>query len=466
VPPVRALGGALAATAAVGALPGSQPSTSLTVTPSELTIGTAVTASGVSPGGAALTLEVDPYPYRGFVPAAHAHGEASGAFAFAPLRLDRDTRLRVTPEGGSPSQTVIITVDPRVSLRARSLGPGRTELTLRLRHTAGAGSRTGSVWWYTARRGSRRFSVAAVTPARELSPGVTSASATVNPPVARFLYRVCLNPSWEAAMGPPAAHGPCPHHDFTLPTRAHAALEYAGEAHGTPRPPFPSSGAIASAISFLNARAGATALAVVTSAGRLVGVRMRERFETASVIKVMMLVAYLRMRERQRRALSAGDRALLYPMIHESNNADASAVLGRVGEPAIERVAREAGMTAYRPGIGWWAFSQTDAADQARFFSQLPRLIPSRSYGYARYLMSTIEPSQSWGFPPVARPAWQVYFKTGALPSRGLFHEAALLERDGQSFTVCVLTDGDPSMLYGEQTIEGVAARLLAGALG
>ena len=33
--------------------------------------------------------------------------------------------------------------------------------------------------------------------------------------------------------------------------------------------------------------------------------------------------------------------------------------------------------------------------------------------------MSTIEPEQSWGVPPVARPRWQVYFKTGALPSRG-----------------------------------------------
>jgi hypothetical protein len=55
-----------------------------------------------------------------------------------------------------------------------------------------------------------------------------------------------------------------------------------------------------------------------------------------------------------------------------------------------------------------------------------------------------------------------VFFKTGALPSEGLFNEAARLERGGVTFTIAVFTDGDPSMDYGEQTIEGVAAALLA----
>jgi len=114
------------------------------------------------------------------------------------------------------------------------------------------------------------------------------------------------------------------------------------------------------------------------------------------------------------------------------------------------------------PGIGWWAYSQTSAEDQARFLLALPRLIPRRFYAYARGLMAGIEPSQSWGFPPVARPRWQVFFKTGALPEEGLFNEVARLERPGVTFTVAVMTNHEPSMAYGEETIEGVAARLLA----
>jgi len=231
-----------------------------------------------------------------------------------------------------------------------------------------------------------------------------------------------------------------------------------------PRPPaYPTSAAIASALRYLDARAGRTSLAVVDSRGRLSGVRLREHFQSASVVKVMFLTAFLQRLNADHAGVSALDRSLLYPMIHESNNDAASAVLDRVGLGAIARVAREAGMQDYAPGVGWWAYTQTSAADQARFFVAIERLIPHRFWPYARGLLAGIEPEQSWGIPEVARPRWQVFFKTGALPSEGLFHEAARLERHGVTFTVAVFTTGDPSMAYGEETIRGVGARLLAG---
>ena len=240
------------------------------------------------------------------------------------------------------------------------------------------------------------------------------------------------------------------------------ALEYQGEGRGIPVAAYPSSGALAAAARFLDARAGRTSFAVLDSQGHLSGLRVHEHFQTASVVKVMMLVAYLQMLSARHRGLGASDSSLLYPMIHISDNNAASTVLSIVGAAALERVARQAGMTDYSPGVGWWAYTQTSAADQARFLFVLERLIPPQFYGYARELMSGIEPSQSWGIPPVARPRWQVFFKTGALPSEGLFNEAARLERPGVTFTIAVFTSGDPSMAYGEQTIQGVAAALLA----
>ncbi len=200
---------------------------------------------------------------------------------------------------------------------------------------------------------------------------------------------------------------------------------------------------------------------MIDSRGHLSGVREHGRFETASVVKVMMLVAYLQMLESEHRGLDSYDRSLLYPMIHISDNEAASTVFGIVGGDALARVARASGMSDYAPGIGWWAYTDTSAADQARFFAALEQLIPRQFYGYARGLLSGIEPSQSWGIPPVARPAWRVFFKTGALPSQGLFNEVARLERGGVTFTVAVFTDGDPSMAYGEETIQGVASALL-----
>jgi hypothetical protein len=241
------------------------------------------------------------------------------------------------------------------------------------------------------------------------------------------------------------------------------ALEYQGDGSGVPLAAYPSSGALAAAVRFIDGRAGRTSLAVVDSQGQLRGVRLREHFQSASVVKVMMLVAYLQRLDAEHRGLRSADTSLLDPMIHISDNEAASAVLSVVGDASLARVAREAGMRDYAPGVGWWAFTQTSAADQARFFFALERLIPRQFYGYARGLLSGIEPSQSWGIPPVARPRWQVFFKTGALPSEGLFNEVGRLERPGITFTIAVFTTGDPSMSYGEETIQGVAAALLAG---
>jgi hypothetical protein len=80
-------------------------------------------------------------------------------------------------------------------------------------------------------------------------------------------------------------------------------------------------------------------------------------------------------------------------------------------------------------------------------------------------LLSTIEPSESWGIPAAARAGrapFQVFFKGGWLPkSEGLVNQAARLERPRDTFALAVLTRENPSMDYGEETIAGVTERLL-----
>jgi len=226
-------------------------------------------------------------------------------------------------------------------------------------------------------------------------------------------------------------------------------------------PVYPSAGRVLAAERYLASRAGATAFAVVDSHGRLAGRDLNRRFSSASVVKSMMLVAYLQMLARQHRPLDHSSRALLYPMIHSSDNRAASSVLAIVGQQALDRVAREAGMSDYQRATGWWAFTQVSAADMARFFFRQDALVPRRFDGYARQLLSTIEPSQSWGIPAIARPQFQVYFKGGWLPEEGIVNQAGRLERPRITFAMAVLADGEASMAYGEQTIAGVTARLL-----
>ena len=229
-------------------------------------------------------------------------------------------------------------------------------------------------------------------------------------------------------------------------------------------PTYPSLDRVLTAERYLARRAGETAFAVVDDRGRLAGRDVHRRFSSASVVKSMMLVAYLQMLARQRRPLDGASRALLYPMINSSDNAAASAVLARVGQQGLDRVARQAGMEDYQRSSGWWAFTQVSAADLARFFFDQDALIPPRFDGYARQLLSTIEASQSWGIPAIARPQFSVYFKGGWLPEEGVVNQAARLERPRITFAITVLSSGDPSMDYGEETIGGIAARLLGRA--
>jgi len=119
-------------------------------------------------------------------------------------------------------------------------------------------------------------------------------------------------------------------------------------------------------------------------------------------------------------------------------------------------------MTNYVSGGATWGFTEVSASDLARFFYVQELLTPRRFRRYSRWLLSTIERSESWGIPAVARPEFHVFFKGGWLPElEGLVNQAATLERDRTRIALAVLTRHDPSMAYGEQTIEGVTRELL-----
>jgi hypothetical protein len=231
------------------------------------------------------------------------------------------------------------------------------------------------------------------------------------------------------------------------------------------KPAVPSQARISSAARYLSGRAGSTAFAVVDTNGKTSGASVHRTFLTASVVKAMLLVAYLRMLHSHHRGLGSSDRAILHPMIHVSDNHAATAVWQRVGrDGGLRHIARAAHMTDFSVH-GFWLTARTSAFDQARYFLGMDDLIPREFRGYARNLLSNIAPSQSWGIPAVARRhGWRVYFKGGWLPrSHGLVNQVARLENRHLKIAIAVLTEGDPSMAYGEETIAGVTERLLTG---
>jgi beta-lactamase class A len=218
------------------------------------------------------------------------------------------------------------------------------------------------------------------------------------------------------------------------------------------------------ASAYLQARLGETAFAVVDSRGHEFGLNMHRTFVSASVVKAMLLVAYLRALGNQHGSLGYVSQSLLYPMIHVSDNKAASAVWQRVGDSELEDVARAARMTDFALGSDW-ANEEISAADQARFFYHMDSLIPRQFRSYARELLAGVDPTESWGIPAAAGPQWQVYFKGGwrRTGTGQLVSQVARLEQRKRRIAIAVMTATDPSMAYGEETIDGVTARLLGG---
>ncbi|MGI8945507.1 MAG: serine hydrolase, partial [Thermoleophilaceae bacterium] len=178
----------------------------------------------------------------------------------------------------------------------------------------------------------------------------------------------------------------------------------------------------------------------------------------------MLLVAFLRDLDEAGEAVSEPERLTLGYMIRISDNASADSIYARVGDPALRDLAASVGMRDFRID-GSWADATVTPADQARLFAALDRLLPARFRRLARNLLETVSEAHTWGIPTAARPRWRTFFKGGWRPEAGaeVVHQAGLLEGGGRRLGIAVMTAGDPSMVYGERTIEGVARRLLSG---
>ena len=222
-------------------------------------------------------------------------------------------------------------------------------------------------------------------------------------------------------------------------------------------PLVPSSDGLRRAFAWAADRGGRVSVAVVDSRGRLHGFHPWRSFMSASVVKAMLLVAYL----RSHPAPTAFMRDELRRMIEYSDNAATDVVYGVVGRSGLVGLARLTGMRGLRPS-GGWITTRITAADLARFFRDMERYIPDGQRRFANGLLAGITPSQSWGIPAAARPmGYRVYFKGGWLGAFVLANQAARVERERVRLGIAVFTDGNPASGYGLETVRGVTARLL-----
>jgi len=216
------------------------------------------------------------------------------------------------------------------------------------------------------------------------------------------------------------------------------------------------------AIRYAQIRTGDIAFAVRTDE-HFYGFRPNHVEWSASVLKPMLMAAYLDRRSVAHRALNRRDRSLLYPMITRSDNNAATEVLGIVGAGALYALAHRVAMTQFAVAP-IWGESHITARDQTKFFLHIGRYVARRHRRYAMRLLASITPSQRWGIGEVAPKGWKLYFKGGWGSGTGLIdHQVALLVRGCARVSIAVLTMYDGSHAYGKQTLREMFERLLRG---
>jgi hypothetical protein len=216
-------------------------------------------------------------------------------------------------------------------------------------------------------------------------------------------------------------------------------------------------------------RTGSVSFAVLDECGRLVGDHRFRVHYSASVVKVMLLTAYLRRHGVRHDDLTGDERHLLGPMIKESNNKSADEVYGIVGPEGLYRVARDAHMRHFTTN-SVWGTSEITAGDQARFIGHLEKYVPKRHRDYALGLMARVKDPQRWGVPRLRLPGWKVRIKGGWSPQGSgggwRVNQVARIENGDRQLSLAILTTDQTDYDYGRRTIEGVAAHLLKGYTG
>ena len=227
-------------------------------------------------------------------------------------------------------------------------------------------------------------------------------------------------------------------------------------------PVWPARGALAAAEEIARDRGGLVSFAAIGPGRRELGFGEERRYVSASTVKAMLLVAELRRLEAADLPLDESTQGLLEAMITFSDNAAADVIYGRVGDEGLYEVAKLAGMRRFDV-YGYWANAQITAADMAGFAGRLNRLLDLGGGEEGSRLLASVIPEQSWGIPEAAPAGATVRFKGGWRPTElgDLVHQVARVDSGKRSYSLAILTDGQPSMDHGEETIRLIARELL-----
>jgi hypothetical protein len=214
----------------------------------------------------------------------------------------------------------------------------------------------------------------------------------------------------------------------------------------------------------LNGRQGNHA---VTVYDRVTGVdclfNSGRHFDSASVVKTIILAALLRWHQETNTPLSSTEKYEATLMITQSDNDAATYLWNEVGMARLQHFLNLAKMTDTELGQdGYWGLTQITAHDEMlllRLLTAPNKVLDASSRSYELGLMAKVIPSQRWGTPAGAPSYVTVHVKNGWLPDDTGWHinSTGAFTGDGRNYMMVVLTDDNPTEDYGIDTIQAVA---------
>ena len=188
------------------------------------------------------------------------------------------------------------------------------------------------------------------------------------------------------------------------------------------------------------------------------------RLDSASLVKLTILCALLRMHMDEHQYLTQDELNLTAAMITASDGSATSALWQQVGPGGLQHFLTLAGMRHTIPGPGgYWGLTQITAGDEMTLLKLLTtgnHVLDSASREFALKLISGVIPAQRWGVPAGAPGGGSVGVQDGWMPRRqGDWRVNSIGVFTGRSgdYEIVVLTRDNSTMAYGITTIEDAA---------
>lgn len=188
-------------------------------------------------------------------------------------------------------------------------------------------------------------------------------------------------------------------------------------------------------------------------------------YDTASIVKVQVLACLLMTAQDQDRDLTSTELALARRMIRLSDNDATTTLFSRLGQDsAVQACDRRLGLT-HTDVNSAWGLTRTTADDQVKLLAQLVSErspLDEDSRELAHTLMSTVDGSQDWGVPAVARAGEEFTVKNG-WDTRTADHDLWVVNSIGRitgpsaDVSIAVLSHGHATMAAGISVVETVA---------